>query len=118
MNTEFEPPPVRMKPRRGLVRWLLLVLMLALIWNVRGAVKYVPAAIRGLVPSFGAVPDPPPSGPIQAEAQPAAAVPDAAVPETGVTAPSSSPAGVTAPSSSPAGVTAPSSSPAEVTPPS
>ena len=92
MNSQVESPPVRMNPRRGLIRrWLLLVLMLALIWNVRGAVKYVPAAIRSLVPSFGAVPGPPQPGPLQAEAQPAAAVPDAAVPDTGVTAPSSSP---------------------------
>lgn len=80
---------------------MLLVLMLALIWNVRGAVKYVPGAIGSLVPSFGAVPDPPPPGPIQAEAQPAAAVPDAAVPDTGVISPSTSATGVTPPSSSP-----------------
>ena len=61
---------------------MLLVLMLALIWNVRGAVKYVPAAIRSLVPSFGAVPGPPQPGPLQAEAQPAAAVIAGAVERT------------------------------------
>ena len=93
MNSQLESPPVRMNPRRGLIRkFLLLVLILVLIWNVRGAVKYVPAAIRSLAPSFGAVPGSPQPDPIQAEAQPAAAaVPDAAVPDTGVTAPSSSP---------------------------
>jgi cell division septation protein DedD len=64
---------------------LLLVLMLALIWNVRGAVKYVPAAIRSLAPSSDAVPPPP--GPSQAQAQLAPTAPAPAVPDTRATAP-------------------------------
>lgn len=64
---------------------MLFVLMLALIWNVRGAVKYVPDAIRRLAPSSDAVPPPP--GPSQAQAQPAPAAPAPAVPDTRATAP-------------------------------
>jgi DedD protein len=63
-------------------------LTLVLIWNVRGAVKYLPPAIRSWAPSFDAAPSPPP-GPIQAQARPVAAVPDAAKPDTPATAPSS-----------------------------
>jgi DedD protein len=91
MNSQLESPPV-LNPRRGLIRrWLLVVLMLVLIWNVRGAVKYVPAAIRSLVPSSDTVPGRPPAGPIEPKAQPAADVPVATVPDMAVTAPSSSP---------------------------
>jgi cell division septation protein DedD len=92
MSSQLEPPPLKMKTQRGLIRkWLLVVLVLALIWNVRGAVKSMPGAIRNLTPWFDSVPDSAPPGPIQTEAQPAAAVPDAAVPDKGVTASSSPP---------------------------
>jgi cell division septation protein DedD len=70
---------------------LLVVLILILIWNVRGAVQHVPAAIRSLVSSSDTIPGPPAAGPIEPKAQPAAAVPVAAAPDTGVTAPSNSP---------------------------
>jgi DedD protein len=89
MKGQLESSSAKAKPRRGLIRkWLLLALTLVLIWNVRGAMKYAPAAIRSWVPSFDAAPDPPPPGAIQAPAQPAAAVPDAAKPDTAATAPS------------------------------
>jgi cell division septation protein DedD len=80
-----------MNTRRGLIRnWVLLALVLALLWNVRGAVKYVAAAIRGLAPSSDAVSAPPPN-PIEAKTQPPAAVADASVPDTRATTPSSPP---------------------------
>ena len=92
MNSQLEPPPLKMNTRRGLIRkWLLVVLVLALIWNVRGAMNYVPAAIRNLVPWFDSVPDQTPPAATEAQAQPAAAVPDAAVPDPGAPAPSSQP---------------------------
>jgi DedD protein len=91
MKAQLESPSVGANPRRGLIRkWLLLIVILALIWYVRGALKHVPAAIRSFAPSSDAAPSPPP-GPIEAQAQPAAAVPvHATVPDTRATGPSNS----------------------------
>jgi DedD protein len=87
MADQLESAPVRFRPRRGLIRrWLIVLLLLALTWNFRDAVKDVPAAIRSLVRSSDAVQSPPPARPIQAQAQPAVAVPEPATPDTQVTA--------------------------------
>jgi len=94
MADQLDTPPVRFNPRRGVIRrWLILLLLLALTWNLRGVVKNVPAVIGSLVRSSDAVPSPTPPGPgpIQRQAGPDDAVPDPATPDTRTTAPSKPP---------------------------
>lgn len=89
MTAQLESPPEGPHPRRGSIRrWLLVMVILALIWNVGSALEYVPAAIRSLAPSSDAGPSPLP-GPVETQGQPAVPMVDAVASETPAPSPSS-----------------------------